>query len=58
MPLVTTQPMNASDPMSLAPPLSALEHHDQFMDRHIGPDAAEQAEMLRLIGQPSLAALT
>jgi len=50
--------MNASDPMSLAPPLSALEHHDQFMDRHIGPDAAEQAEMLRLIGQPSLAALT
>ncbi len=37
--------------------LAQLEHHDAFIGRHIGPDAAEQAEMLELIGQSSLDAL-
>ncbi len=50
--------MNDSPPMSLADPLSTLENHDQFIGRHIGPDAAEQAEMLKAIGQPSLEAMT
>lgn len=40
------------------PTLNQLEDHDQFVARHIGPDAAEQAEMLKVIGQPSLAAMT
>jgi len=38
--------------------LTQLEHHDEFIGRHIGPDAAEQAEMLKVIGQPSLEAMT
>ena len=37
--------------------LAQLEHHVAFIGRHIGPDAAEQAEMLKVIGQPSLDAL-
>ena len=37
--------------------LAQLEHHEAFIGRHIGPDAAEQAQMLELIGQPSLDAL-
>jgi glycine dehydrogenase len=40
------------------PNLTQLEHHDEFIGRHIGPDAAEQAEMLQVIGQPSLEAMT
>jgi glycine dehydrogenase len=38
--------------------LTQLEHPDEFIGRHIGPDAAEQAEMLTAIGQPSLEAMT
>ncbi len=38
--------------------LTDLEHHDEFIGRHIGPDAAEQAAMLATIGQPSLQAMT
>jgi glycine dehydrogenase len=30
---------------------------DRFVDRHIGPDAHEEAEMLRVLGAPSLDAL-
>ncbi|HVV49581.1 MAG TPA: aminomethyl-transferring glycine dehydrogenase, partial [Polyangia bacterium] len=30
---------------------------DRFVDRHVGPDAAEEAEMLRALGAPSLEAL-
>ena len=30
---------------------------DHFVDRHIGPDAREEAEMLRVLGAPSLDAL-
>jgi glycine dehydrogenase len=43
--------------MSTAPSLSALENHDEFIARHVGPDEAEQAEMLKVVGQPSLQAL-
>ena len=46
-----------SNPTSLAPRASRLEHSDAFQHRHIGPDAAAQDEMLRAIGVPSLDAL-
>ncbi len=34
--------------------LSALEQHDEFIARHIGPDAAETAAMLAAVGAASL----
>ncbi|MFA7270481.1 MAG: aminomethyl-transferring glycine dehydrogenase [Sterolibacterium sp.] len=38
-------------------PLSTLEHADEFVARHIGPDAAEIAQMLAAIGADSLGQL-
>ena len=38
--------------------LRSLEHHGAFIERHIGPNEAEIAEMLALLGQASLATLT
>ncbi len=38
-------------------PLSALEQRDDFISRHIGPNAAETAAMCAEIGLPSLDAL-
>ncbi|GAB3374835.1 aminomethyl-transferring glycine dehydrogenase [Lysobacter rhizosphaerae] len=38
--------------------LRALEHHDAFLERHIGPNDAEIAHMLRIVGHDSLEALT
>jgi glycine dehydrogenase len=38
-------------------PLAALEDHDAFARRHIGPDAGEQAAMLEALGLTSLDAL-
>ena len=35
-------------------PLSALEQRDEFVARHIGPDAAETAAMLAAVGAASL----
>ncbi|HRE18833.1 MAG TPA: glycine dehydrogenase (aminomethyl-transferring), partial [Rhodocyclaceae bacterium] len=35
-------------------PLSALEQHDEFIDRHIGPCASEIQAMLAAIGAGSL----
>ncbi len=35
-------------------PLSALEQRDEFIARHIGPDAAETAAMLAAVGASSL----
>jgi glycine dehydrogenase len=35
-------------------PLSALEQRDEFLARHIGPDAAETAAMLAAVGASSL----
>ena len=38
--------------------LRSLEHHDAFLERHIGPNDAEIAHMLRAVGYDSLDALT
>ncbi|MFC5570683.1 aminomethyl-transferring glycine dehydrogenase [Lysobacter yangpyeongensis] len=38
--------------------LRDLEHHDAFLERHIGPNDAEIAHMLRVVGHDSLDALT
>jgi glycine dehydrogenase len=38
--------------------LDSLAHPDQFVRRHIGPNAAETAAMLKLLGFDSLATLT
>ncbi|HEV2539289.1 MAG TPA: aminomethyl-transferring glycine dehydrogenase [Frateuria sp.] len=40
------------------PTLRDLEHHDAFIARHIGPNDAEIAQMLRTIGYDSLDAMT
>ena len=40
--------------MPLNQPLSALEQHDEFIGRHIGPCASEIAAMLAAIGAASL----
>ncbi|AXS80046.1 aminomethyl-transferring glycine dehydrogenase [Dechloromonas sp. HYN0024] len=40
--------------MPLNQPLSALEQHDEFIGRHIGPCASEMAAMLAAIGADSL----
>jgi glycine dehydrogenase len=41
----------------LARPLTELEHKDEFIARHLGPDDAEVQQMLGVIGADSLAAL-
>ena len=46
--------MNPNTPTSLRD----LEHHDAFVERHIGPDDAEIAQMLRVIGHDSLESMT
>jgi glycine dehydrogenase len=40
------------------PSLRELEQHDAFIDRHIGPNDAEIARMLRALGFDSLEAMT
>jgi glycine dehydrogenase len=40
------------------PSLRELEQHDAFIDRHIGPNDAEIARMLRTLGFDSLEAMT
>src|SRR3546814_5315603 len=44
--------------MTTTPSLRDLEHHEAFVERHIGPNDAEIAHMLRLVGHDSLASLT
>ncbi|MEG2803488.1 aminomethyl-transferring glycine dehydrogenase [Stenotrophomonas sp.] len=41
-----------------APSLRALEHSHAFVERHIGPNDAEIAQMLEVVGHASLDALT
>jgi len=36
------------------PSLRELEHHSAFVERHIGPNDAEIAQMLGVIGHASL----
>ncbi len=43
--------------MSALPPLAELEDAGEFLPRHIGPDAADQAHMLSVIGAASRRAL-
>ncbi|MBE1159705.1 aminomethyl-transferring glycine dehydrogenase [Dyella acidiphila] len=40
------------------PSLRELEHHHAFIERHIGPNDAEIAQMLHVIGHASLDAMT
>jgi glycine cleavage system pyridoxal-binding protein P len=40
------------------PSLRELEQHDAFIERHIGPNDAEIARMLRTVGFDSLEAMT
>jgi len=40
------------------PSLRSLEHHDAFLERHIGPNDSEIAHMLRVLGFDSLEAFT
>ena len=53
--------MNAPLPMNAAqgsrPTLAELEARDAFAARHIGPDAAEQQHMLKVLGYETRAAL-
>ncbi|HJS34627.1 MAG TPA: aminomethyl-transferring glycine dehydrogenase subunit GcvPA, partial [Pseudoxanthomonas sp.] len=44
--------------MSNTPSLRELEHHGAFLERHIGPNDAEIAHMLRVVGHDSLEAMT
>jgi len=44
--------------MSNTPSLRELEHHGAFLERHIGPNDAEIAHMLRVVGHESLDAMT
>ncbi|MBD9435568.1 aminomethyl-transferring glycine dehydrogenase [Pseudoxanthomonas sp. PXM03] len=44
--------------MSNTPSLRELEHHGAFLERHIGPNDAEIAHMLRIVGHDSLEAMT
>ena len=44
--------------MSHTPSLRELEHHGAFLERHIGPNDAEIAHMLRTVGYDSLDAMT
>ena len=43
--------------MSTRPTLTELENHTEFLARHIGPSDDEIAQMLAVVGQPSLEAL-
>ncbi|MCF7221120.1 aminomethyl-transferring glycine dehydrogenase [Marilutibacter chinensis] len=45
-------------PSQRKPSLNELEHHDAFIARHIGPNDAEIAHMLGVIGYDSLDAMT
>ncbi|HEY5850355.1 MAG TPA: aminomethyl-transferring glycine dehydrogenase, partial [Lysobacter sp.] len=50
--------MSQNTPASSAVSLFDLEHHDAFLERHIGPNDAEIAQMLSVVGYDSLDAMT
>ncbi|MFL9584631.1 aminomethyl-transferring glycine dehydrogenase [Stenotrophomonas sp. AB1(2024)] len=50
--------MSQTRPSTAAPTLRELEHHHAFVERHIGPNDAEIAQMLDVVGHASLDALT
>ncbi|MGH8061765.1 MAG: aminomethyl-transferring glycine dehydrogenase, partial [Pseudoxanthomonas sp.] len=45
-------------PQNPSPSLRDLEHHSAFVERHIGPNDAEIARMLQIVGHDSLDAMT
>lgn len=45
-------------PHNATPSLRDLEHHSAFIERHIGPNDGEIAQMLRVVGHASLDAMT
>jgi len=45
-------------PANATPSLRDLEHSEAFVERHIGPDDADIAQMLRVLGFDSLDAMT
>ncbi|MFZ1391211.1 MAG: aminomethyl-transferring glycine dehydrogenase [Dokdonella sp.] len=45
-------------PNTSSPSLRDLENHSAFVDRHIGPNDAEIAAMLKIVGHASLDAMT
>ncbi|TAK38051.1 MAG: glycine dehydrogenase (aminomethyl-transferring) [Lysobacteraceae bacterium] len=47
-----------TQPTPAATSLASLEHHDAFIERHIGPNDGEIAHMLRTIGHDSLESMT
>ena len=47
-----------TQPIPAATSLASLEHHDAFIERHIGPNDGEIAHMLRTIGHDSLESMT
>jgi len=50
--------MSQTRPTTAAPSLRELEHSHAFVERHIGPNDAEIAQMLEVVGHASLDALT
>jgi len=50
--------MNQTPASAASTTLRALEHHHAFVERHVGPNAAEIAQMLAVVGHTSLDALT
>ena len=50
--------MTSQSQPAVAPDLRALEQHDAFLHRHIGPSEAQIAEMLAAVGADSLEHLT
>jgi glycine dehydrogenase len=53
-----TPAMSQTTPALREASLRDLEHHDGFIERHIGPNDAEIAHMLRAVGHDSLDGLT
>jgi glycine dehydrogenase len=49
--------LKSAPPQARRRPLEELEQHRGFVDRHIGTDETDQAEMLRTLGYASRAAL-
>jgi glycine dehydrogenase len=49
--------MDRAMPMSALPPLAVLEHAAEFVARHVGPSAEDEARMLAAIGVESRQAL-
>src|SRR5690606_4797745 len=54
----STPPPPSGAPAMSKPSLRELEHHDAFIERHIGPNDAEIAHMLAAIGHDSLESMT